>query len=50
MQHQAQGHGLCAGLVLEKDSGHKDILAGKELPIAGGAIGNSPPPELCFTQ
>ena len=28
---------------------HKDILAGKELPIAGGAIGNSPPPELCFT-
>ena len=23
MQHQAQGHGLCAGLVLEKDSGQK---------------------------
>ena len=28
---------------------HKDILPGEELPIAGGAVGNTPPPELRFT-
>ena len=40
-------HALLSGR--EAAAHHKDILAGKELPIAGGAIGNSPPPELCFT-
>ena len=33
MQHQTQGHGLCAGLVLEKDSG-QEAGHGPEIRVA----------------